>query len=36
MEERVRQMQNVPDEDDGDEVEEEMMMAADGSLRKEP
>jgi integration host factor subunit beta len=36
MEERVRQMQNVPDEDEGDEAEEEMMMAADGAPRKEP
>ena len=38
MEERVRQMQNVPDEDDVDEGDEEMaaMASSDGALRKEP
>jgi integration host factor subunit beta len=39
MEERVRQMQNVPDEDDVDEGDEEQVAAratADGAPRKEP
>jgi nucleoid DNA-binding protein len=36
MEERVRQMQNVPDEDETDEMDEEMAVASDGAPRKEP
>lgn len=40
MEERVRQMQNVPDEDDADDMdemdEEKMAVASDGVPRKEP